>query len=163
MSEDPSPFMSPSPTMLQGGPTKAAPPFLPSTVPRCTFFFDVTAPIEVFLLYLLCALPFAFMSLVPTMFQGGPTNAAAPFSPTTVPRRTTRSAFMNQIWVSLVELLCHTMSCVPLVSMSPIAAMRHGGPTKAGAPFSPSTVPRPTTRSAFINQIWVSLVELLSH
>src|SRR5712691_10919136 len=98
--------------------------------------------------------------LIPTILHGGPTKAALPSSPTTVARRLTRLPAINQIWVSLVELLCQRISASPSPLKSPAPAMLHGGPTKAALPSSPTTVARRLTLLPAINQIWVSLVEL---
>src|SRR4051794_22989285 len=95
------------------------------------------------------------------MLHGGPTKVGCALSPSTVPRPDTLTSFMNQICVSLVALLCHRMSA-PLSGLkSPAPTTLHGSPTKAGWPFSPTTVPRPDTLAPFMNQIWVSFVALL--
>ena len=68
---------------------------------------------------------------------------------------------MNQICVSLVELLCQTIAEPPAMFMSLVPTMRHGGPTKVAAPSSSTTVARRAICPPFMNQSWVSLLELL--
>src|SRR5437868_6988498 len=97
------------------------------------------------------------------MLNGGPTKEGLPFSPSTVARPLTFWLNIAQNWVSPVAALCQRISVVWSVLNLPAPTMLHGSPTKAGLPFSPSTVARLLILLPPINQSWVSLVALLCH
>ena len=106
-------FMSAAPTILNGGPMRAALPSGLSTVPRLErrlAFMYQTWVSPVWVLYqTMSALRSPSMSAVATILNGGPMNAGRPFSSSTVARLTRRCPFMCQIWVSPVEELYRTM------------------------------------------------------